>query len=86
MVGWHHQHNGYEFEQTPGDSERQGSLACCSPWAHRVRCDLVTEQQYEIYPVSEFIKKIWQNTTSNKIKLLSPISDGDLVIVVIKFI
>ena len=21
-----------EFEQTPGDSERQGSLACCSPW------------------------------------------------------
>ena len=23
--------NGHEFEQTPGDSERQGSLACCSP-------------------------------------------------------
>ena len=21
-----------EFEQTSGDSERQGSLACCSPW------------------------------------------------------
>jgi len=20
------------FEQTPGDSEEQGSLACCSPW------------------------------------------------------
>ena len=32
MVGWHHQLNGYESEQTPGDSERQGSLACCSPW------------------------------------------------------
>ena len=32
MVGWHHQLNGYEFEQTPGDSEGQGSLACCSPW------------------------------------------------------
>ena len=28
MVGWHHQLNGHEFEQTPGDSERQGSLAC----------------------------------------------------------
>ena len=27
MVGWHHQHNGLEFEQTPGDSEGQGSLA-----------------------------------------------------------
>ena len=25
MVGWHHQLNGYVFEQTPGDSEGQGS-------------------------------------------------------------
>ena len=32
MVGWHHQLNGHEFEQTPGDSEGQGSLACLSPW------------------------------------------------------
>ena len=32
MVGWHHQLNGYESEQTPGDGEGQGSLACCSPW------------------------------------------------------
>ena len=32
MVGWHHQLNGHESEQTPGDSEGQGSLACCSPW------------------------------------------------------
>ena len=31
-VGWHHQLNGHEFEQAPGDSEGQGSLACCSPW------------------------------------------------------
>ena len=27
MVGWNHQLNGYEFEQTPEDSEGQGSLA-----------------------------------------------------------
>ena len=32
MVGWHHWCNGHEFEQVPGDSEGQGSLACCSPW------------------------------------------------------
>ena len=32
MVGWHHCLNGHEFEQTPEDSEGQGSLACCSPW------------------------------------------------------
>ena len=31
MVGWHHQLNGQEFEQTPGNGE-QGSLVCCSPW------------------------------------------------------
>ena len=32
MVEWHHQLNRHEFEQTPGDGEGQGSLACCSPW------------------------------------------------------
>ena len=32
MVGWHHQFNGYEFVQTPGDGEGQGSLLNCSPW------------------------------------------------------
>ena len=35
MVGWHHQANGHEFEQTPGDSEGQGSLLCCSPWGRK---------------------------------------------------
>ena len=33
MVGWYHQLNRHEFEQTVGDSEGQGSLACYSPWA-----------------------------------------------------
>ena len=32
MVGWHHRLDGHEFEQTPGDSEEQGSLVCCNPW------------------------------------------------------
>jgi len=45
MVGWHHQFNGYEFEQAPGDGERQGSLVCCSSWARRVGHNLSTEQQ-----------------------------------------
>ena len=27
--------NGHKFEQTPGDSEGQGSLACCSPWGYK---------------------------------------------------
>ena len=32
MVGWHHRLDGHEFEQTLGDGEGQGSLACCSQW------------------------------------------------------
>ena len=35
MVGWHHQLSGHEFEQTQGDGEAQGSLACCSPRGHK---------------------------------------------------
>ena len=35
MVRWHHRVSGPEFEQTPGDSEGQRSLACCSPWGHK---------------------------------------------------
>ena len=35
MVGWHHQLNRHEFEQTPRDSEGQGSLVCCSPWSRK---------------------------------------------------
>ena len=34
MVGLHHGLNGYEFERSPGDSERQRSLVCCSPFGH----------------------------------------------------
>ena len=48
MLGWHHQFHGHEFEQTPGDSEGQGRLACCNPWGHRVRHDRTTEQQFYI--------------------------------------
>ena len=32
MVEWHHRLNEHGFEQTLGDSEGQGSLACCSSW------------------------------------------------------
>ena len=35
MVGWHHQLNGYEFEQALGVGDGQGSLACCCPWGHK---------------------------------------------------
>ena len=32
MFGWHHQLNAHNFEQTQGDDEGQGSLACYNSW------------------------------------------------------
>ena len=54
MIGWHHQFNGHECKQAPGDGEGQGSLACCSPrsrkeWEmteQRLVCELLEERDY----------------------------------------
>ena len=35
MAGWHHQSNGHKLGQTLGDTEGQGSLACCGQWDHK---------------------------------------------------
>ena len=51
MVGWHHQLNWHEFEQTPGDSEGQGSLACCSS------CDCKESDRIEQLNNSKYKKK-----------------------------
>ena len=51
MVGWHHQLSGHEFEQTLGDGEGQGNLACCSACGCKVSAQLrdwITEQQFFI--------------------------------------
>ena len=33
MVGWHHQLDGYEFEQALGVGDGQESLEYCRPWS-----------------------------------------------------
>ena len=35
IVGWHQRLNVHGVEQAPGDSERQRSLACSSPWSRK---------------------------------------------------
>ena len=61
MVWWHHRLSVHEFEQTPGDGDGQGSLACSSPWGLRVGPDFATEQQqsgysrYKDFPISKFL-------------------------------
>ena len=42
MAGWHHRLHGPEFEQALGVGDRQGSLACCSPWGRKE--SFMTEQ------------------------------------------
>ena len=44
MVGGHHRLDRHEFEQTPGDSEGQGSLMYYSPWSHK-ELDMTEQQQ-----------------------------------------
>ena len=52
MVGWHHRLNGYEFEQTPGDGEGQGSLVCHSPWGRKEsdRTELLNNKCVSVNP------------------------------------
>ena len=50
MVGWHHLLNEHEFWQIPGDSQRQGSLMCCSAWGCK-QSDM-TEQLNNRNPVN----------------------------------
>ena len=40
MARYHHRCNGHKSEQTPGDGEGQGSLACCSPWVAKSQTQL----------------------------------------------
>ena len=47
MVGWHHQLSGHEFEQTLGNGDGQGSLACCSPWGHK-KSDMTAHEQQKM--------------------------------------
>ena len=57
MVGWHHQLNGHEFKQAPG--QLQGSLACCSPRSHRVEHDRVTKEQQSVFAGGTYMKYCW---------------------------
>ena len=53
MVRWHHRLNGHEFEQTPGDSEGQGSLACRSYHYNTCPWELVQPHWYKFTSSSD---------------------------------
>ena len=67
MVGWHHQLNGHEFEQTLGDSGGQGRLAYFSPWSQK---ELDTTEQLNN-------KRVWSrahNTVDPTLGILAKFS------------
>ena len=35
MVGWHHRFNRHKLDQSPGEGEGQGGLACCDSWGRK---------------------------------------------------
>ena len=56
VVGWHHCLNGHEFEQTLGDSEGQGSLACYSPWGHK-ESDMIQQLKHNNNSMTKSLNK-----------------------------
>ena len=55
MVGWHHWLNGHECELMQGNSEGQGSLACCSPWGRKE-----LDRTEWLNNSNSYAKKVWQ--------------------------
>ena len=53
MFGLHHQLNGHEFEQAPGDGEGQERLACYSPWG-RKQSDMTEQLNNKFYILAEW--------------------------------
>ena len=85
MVRQHHQLNGHEFEQTLGDSEGQGSLACCSPWGHKVSTQQLNNNNktslsiLRKYPNVYFL---FLNTYWFQIKCLTSLISADMTLYV----
>ena len=63
MVGWHHRLKGHELKQTPGDSEGQGSLACCSLWACKEYSGLISFSMdlFDLLAVQGTVKNLLQH-------------------------
>ena len=91
MVGWHHWLNGHEFEQIPGDSEGQGSLACCSQrggkesdtteWLNCVKGERwkwgkQQKQRWEGIQSRKQPKVVWKQVPSRKLRTILAHTSG----------
>ena len=72
MVGWHQQFNVHELGPTPGDGERQESLACCSPQD----CKELDNRQ-DMYPCWDYAHLSLNLSSEDKYYVLGGIPDLD---------
>ena len=56
----YHRLDGHEFQQTLGDTEGQGSLACCSPWSRIHRCESWAIKKAEHQRIGAFQLWCWR--------------------------
>ena len=68
---WHHQLNGHEFEQTPGDSEVKGSLVSCSPWGCK-QSDTTEQLNWKIHTIFIFQETLNQWVQFSSVAQLCP--------------
>ena len=58
MVGWHHRHNGHEFEQALGVGDGQGSLVCC------LLFNMLSRLVITFFPRSKCLLILWLQSSS----------------------
>ena len=51
MIGWHHQLDGHEFEETPGVGVGQENLACSSPLGAKIRTRLSDRSVQKLWEI-----------------------------------
>ena len=57
-----------EFEQTPGDGEGLGSLACCSPWGHK---ESDTTERLNWTELNALDVGLWRKLSAEELMLLN---------------
>ena len=75
MVGWHHWHNGHEFEQTLGDSEEQVSLKSMGITKNQTQLsDWTTKIRYLIFRIISIL--IISNPSQRALTVKNPLANA----------
>ena len=66
MVGWHHQLNGHEFEQAPGDGEGQGAWRAAAHGVAKSQTQLSNQTTATTpnYLLKQILEILWSCSTA----------------------